>query len=178
MGRALPWLAVTTFDLRQAKLRPGEEYRDEQEVELAPFDLGGQRYIPVPEEVLAELVISRGSSGTVFELRFRARLHGPCVRCLNDAVVDLPIHGREYQATNPGEAEELRTQYVNENRLDLSAWARDAVALALPEQILCREDCAGLCAVCGEDLNENPHEHDEERSDPRWAALEALKEEL
>jgi uncharacterized protein len=169
---------VTTFDLRQAKLRPGEEYRDEQEIELAPFDLGGQRYLPVPESVPAELVVSRVTSGTVFELRFKARLHGPCVRCLKDAVVDLPINAREYQATSPGEAEELRTQYVQDNRLDLSIWARDAVALALPEQILCKEDCAGLCAVCGEDLNENPHEHEEERSDPRWAALESLKDRL
>jgi uncharacterized protein len=169
---------MTTFDLRQAKLRPGEEYRDEREIELAPFELGGQRYLPIPEKALAELVISRVSSGTVFEVRFRARLHGPCVRCLKDAVVDLPIGAREYQATSPGEADELRTQYVHDNKLDLSAWARDAVALALPEQILCRPDCAGLCAVCGEDLNENPHEHAEERTDPRWAALEALREKL
>ena len=33
--------------------------------------------------------------------------------------------------------------------LDLGAWARDALALALPDQVLCRPDCAGLCAVCG-----------------------------
>jgi uncharacterized protein len=132
----------------------------------------------VPEKVPAELVISRGSSGTTFELRFRARLHGPCVRCLKDAVVDLPVSAREYQATSPGDAEELRTQYVDENRLDLSAWARDALALELPDQILCREDCAGLCAVCGEDLNERPHEHEQEHGDPRWAALEGLREQL
>ena len=169
---------MTTFDLRRAKLRPGEEYRDEQENELSPFELGGERYLPVPDKVPAELVISRGSSGTTFELRFRARLHGPCVRCLKDAVVDLPINAREYQATSPGGAEELTTQYVDENRLDLSAWARDAVALELPEQILCRPDCAGLCPVCGDDLNLNPHDHVEERSDPRWAALEGLREKL
>lgn len=169
---------MTTFDLRQAKLRPGEEYRDEQEIELTPFDLGGQRYIPVPETVPAELAIGRGSSGTTFELAFQARLHGPCVRCLRDAVVDLPIRAREYQATNPGEAEELTTQYVDENRLDLSGWARDAIALELPDQILHDPDCAGLCPVCGEDLNDNPHEHAEERSDPRWAALEGLKDRL
>jgi uncharacterized metal-binding protein YceD (DUF177 family) len=32
--------------------------------------------------------------------------------------------------------------------------------------------------VCGEDLNEHPHEHVEERTDPRWAALESLKDRL
>jgi uncharacterized protein len=46
----------------------------------------------------------------------------------------------------------------------------------LPDKILCRPDCAGLCPVCGKDLNAEPHEHVEESSDPRWAALEALRE--
>ena len=178
MGRSLPWPFVTTFDLRQAKLRPGEEYRDEQELDLTPFDLGGQRYFPIPETVPAELVITRGTSGTTFELRFQTRLHGPCYRCLKDAVLDLDIRAREYQATSPGESDELRTPYLADNQLHLSDWARDAIAGELPQQILCRSDCAGLCAVCGDDLNENPHEHVEERSDPRWAALESLKENL
>jgi uncharacterized protein len=169
---------VTRFDLRQAKLRPGEEYRDEQEITLSPFELGGQRYLPVPEEVTAELVINRGTSGTTFELRFPARLHGPCYRCLKDAVLDLAINAREYQATSPGESDELRTPYVAENQLRLSDWARDAIAVELPQQILCRPECAGLCPICGEDLNENPHEHVEERTDPRWAPLESLKDRL
>jgi uncharacterized protein len=169
---------VTTFDLRQAKLRPGEEYRDEQEITLSPYDLGGQRYLPVPENVSAELVINRGTSGTTFELNFPIRLHGPCYRCLKDAVLDLSIQAREYQATSPGEADELKTPYVVDNQLQLSNWARDAIAVELPQQILCRPDCAGLCAICGEDLNENPHEHEDERADPRWEALEALREKL
>jgi uncharacterized protein len=169
---------VTTFDLRQAKLRPGEEYRDEQEIALSPYDLGGQRYLPVPDVVSAELAITRGTSGTTFELRFPVRLHGPCYRCLKDAALDLSIHAREYQATNPGESDELRTPYVVDNKLQLSDWARDAIALELPQQILCRPDCAGLCPICGEDLNENPHQHEEEQSDPRWAALEELKGKL
>jgi DUF177 domain-containing protein len=169
---------VTTFDLRQAKLRPGEEYRDEQEITLSPYDLGGQRYLPVPENVKAELVINRGTSGTTFELSFPVRLHGPCYRCLKDAVLDLAIRAREYQATSPRESDELRTPYVVNEKLLLSDWARDAIAGELPDQILCRADCAGLCPMCGEDLNENPHEHADERTDPRWAALEELKERL
>ena len=169
---------MTTFDLRQAKLRPGEEYRDEQEIALSPYDLGGQRYLPVPENVPAELAITRGTSGTTFELRFPVRLHGPCYRCLRDAVLDLDIRAREYQATSPGESDELSTPYVRDNQLHLSEWALDAIADVLPEQILHDPDCAGLCPVCGEDLNENPHEHEDETQDPRWAALESLKDRL
>ena len=166
---------MKTFNLRTLKLRPGEEYRDQVELELEPFELGGQRYLPVPEKVPAELTISRASTGAVFDLRFGVRLHGPCYRCLDDAVLDLPISAREYQATNPGDAEELTTQYVVDDRLELAAWARDATALALPNQILCRPDCAGLCPVCGRNLNDEPHTHEEKAADPRWAALEELR---
>jgi uncharacterized protein len=87
----------------------------------------------------------------------------------------LPIHAREYQDENP-EDEEMATEYVEGNMLDVSGWARDAIALALPEKILCRPDCAGLCGQCGKNLNDEPHEHEEEHGDPRWAALDALRD--
>jgi uncharacterized protein len=168
---------MTSFDLRKAKLRPGEEQREALEVELPPFEFGGQRYIPVPELVEAELAIAKAVTGTVFTLAFTTRLFGPCYRCLADAVLELPINAREYQASAPDD-DELRTPYLVENRLDVSAWARDAVALALPEKILCRPDCAGLCPVCGKNLNDEPHEHQETTVDPRWAVLEALRDDV
>ena len=168
---------MTSFNLRQVKLRPGEQYRDELEVELSALDFGGQRYLPVPDKVPARLEVTRANTGTVFTLAFTARLHGPCYRCLGDAVLELQIAGREYQDEKP-EDEEMQTEYLEADNLDLSAWARDAIALALPETILCRPDCAGLCAQCGKNLNLEPHEHEEEHGDPRWAALEALKDRL
>jgi uncharacterized protein len=169
---------MRTFNLRTIKLRSGEEYRDEIELELQPFELGGERYIPVPERVPSELVITRASTGTVLGLRFTGRMHGPCFRCLGDATLELPIDAREYQATNPGESDELQTPYVADDNLDLTAWSRDALALALPDKILCRPDCAGLCPVCGKNLNDEPHAHEEETRDPRWAELEELRDRL
>ena len=166
------------FNLRQAKLRPGEEHRDEIELELEPFELGGERYLPVPDRVPAELAITKATTGTVFDLRFTTRLHGPCYRCLEDAVLEVPIVAREYQATNPDGSDELRTPYLVDDNLDLAAWGRDAVALALPDKILCRAECAGLCPVCGKDLNKEPHTHEEVATDTRWAALERLREKL
>ena len=103
----------------------------------------------MPSTVPAELTVTRASTGTVFELRFDARLHVPCFRCLEDAVLDVRVSGREYQAANPGDDEELQTIYLDDDRLDLSTWARDAIALELPDKILCRPDCAGLCPTCG-----------------------------
>ena len=168
---------MTTLNLRTIKLRSGEQYRDELEIELEPLELGGQSDLPVPQKVPAEVTITRASTGTVFELSYRVHLHGPCYRCLEDASLELPISAREYQATTP-ESDEMRTPYLDDDKLDLSAWARDALALALPDKILCKPDCAGLCPVCGKDLNAEPHEHDEPQADSRWSALAELKDRL
>jgi uncharacterized protein len=167
---------VTTFDLRTLRLRSGGQARERIELELEPLVLGGQTYEPQPSPVPAELTVTRASSGTVLELALDATLAGPCFRCLQDAELPLSLNLREYQAAKP-EGDEEQTEYLDDDRVDLSAWAHDAIALALPEQILCGPDCAGLCPVCGKDLNAEPHEHTEETTDPRWAKLSELQRE-
>jgi uncharacterized protein len=168
---------VTTFNLRQVKLRSLDQYRETVELQLEPLLLGGQEYVPSPDPTPAELTITKATTGTVLDLAFRVRLQGPCFRCLADATLDLRIGAREYHAASPGADEELRSPYVADDLVDLSAWARDAIALELPEKILCRADCAGLCPVCGRDLNVEPHAHEETDVDPRWAALRSLDQE-
>ena len=91
--------------------------------------------------------------------------------------IDLPVRAREYQATN-ADTDELQNPYLRADQLDLSAWARDSLALSLPDKILCKPDCAGLCPVCGKDLNREPHEHDLAETDSRWAALADLRDRL
>ena len=166
---------MTTFDLRALRVRSGDQAREAVEIALEPLHLGGQTYEPRPNPAAAELAVTRASSGTVLELAFDVSLAGPCFRCLQDAELALELRLREYEATKPGSDDE-RTEYLEDDRVDLSAWAHDAIALALPDKILCRDDCAGLCPVCGKDLNLEPHEHVEESADPRWAALESLRE--
>jgi DUF177 domain-containing protein len=168
----------THLPFRQLKLRPGDEYRDTIDVELSALDLAGQRYLPVPSTVPTAVIVTRAMNGTVMALAFDVRVHGPCFRCLDDAALDIEIRAREYQALHPDGDPELMSEYVDDDVLDVSAWAHDALALALPGKILCRPDCAGLCPVCGKNLNDEPHTHAEEAADPRWAALEELKDQL
>ncbi|HZT53937.1 MAG TPA: DUF177 domain-containing protein, partial [Gaiellaceae bacterium] len=167
--------AVTSFDLRTLRLRSGGQARERVDIALEPLLLGGQAYAEHPNPAPAELVVTRTSSGTVLELALEVGVHGPCVRCLAAAELPLSLRLREYQATQPGDDEE-RSEYLADGRLDLSAWAHDAIALALPDKILCRPACAGLCPRCGRDLNLEPHEHAAEALDPRWSALESLRE--
>ena len=97
---------MTSFDLRQAKLRPGEEHREALEVELPAVRV---RRPALPPGAGAgpgrSSSVTRAVTGTVFTLDFTARLHGPCYRCLGDAVLDVPIRAREYQASAPDDDE-------------------------------------------------------------------------
>src|SRR5205807_6881703 len=144
---------------RTLRIRSGDQAREHIEIELEPLVLGGQTYEPRPNPAPAELSVTRASSGTVLELALDVSLEGPCFRCLADAELPLSLRLREYEAARPEGDDDLRTEYLEDDRVDLSAWARDAIALALPDQILCRPDCAGLCPVCGKDLNLEQHEH-------------------
>jgi len=164
-----------SFDLGALRLTSGEGRRLELEVALDALTFAAETYEIQPAVVAAVLDIScmtRG--GYALRLRFDAALRGPCMRCLERARPSVAVDARE--VNQPGGGEELSSPYVRDDELDVRAWARDALALALPAQLLCREDCAGLCAVCGENLNEAEPDHAHERApDSRWAKLSELK---
>lgn len=162
------------FDIGRLGLFSGEGRRLELDVPIADFDFGGQRYRVPGGIVGATLDVSHTTTGYSLRLRLDTPLVGPCMRCLEDAGQLVTVDAREVD--QPGGGEELSSPYLEEAQLDLRAWARDALALALPTQIVCREDCLGLCPVCGENLNEAGPDHAHEREpDPRWAALRELK---
>jgi uncharacterized protein len=167
---------TTIVDLAQLNLAYGEGARLELPVRLGALELGGQSYEVKADSVEARLDISRQSDGYAFRLRFPLHLEGPCMRCLDPASVDAEVDAREVDQRDTDD-EELRSPYVEDDQVDLGRWAHDAAALATPTQVLCRSDCAGLCPVCGESLNDaDPaaHEHDT-GTDPRWDKLKELK---
>ena len=161
------------FDIGALRLSSGEGRRLELEVPVDGFEFGGQRYAIPGEQVDAVVDVSHTTNGYSLRLRFNTELEGPCVRCLEPAGQNVEVDAREVD--QPGGGEELSSPYLEGDELDVRAWARDALALALPTRIVCREDCLGLCAVCGENLNEAGPDHAHEREpDPRWAALREL----
>jgi uncharacterized protein len=166
------------FDLGSLQMTAGEGRRLDLAVALGSFELGGERYDIEPAVVDVRLDVSRTTGdGYALRLRFEASVAGPCMRCLKDASPTFAVDARE--VSQPGAGEELESPYVSDTSpavLELRAWARDALALAMPAQVLCRPDCRGMCAICGADLNEAGPEHDHERApDPRWAKLSQLR---
>ena len=164
------------IDLSRLDLPSGGGRRIDTDVHLPAIEIGGERYavLEVPTEV--RLDVSRTSSGWAVRLRFELAVSGRCARCLKDVSTELAVDAREVEATAAAD-EELHSPYVSEDVLDLDSWARDSLTLSIPAKYLCRADCPGLCAVCGEplaDADAQAHSH-EEGGDPRWAALRNLE---
>ena len=157
------------------RLSSGEGRRLELQIALEPFTLAGEDYRVTPELIPVRLDISSTTGdGYALRLRFSATIEGPCMSCLGPAATAFEVDAREVSVS--GEADELASPYVEEQVLDLAGWARDALALMLPATLRCRPDCAGLCPVCGIDLNSAGGEHRHERGpDPRWAKLSELR---
>jgi uncharacterized protein len=168
-------LRTDTFDLGGLHLTAGGGRRLDLTVLIEPFAIGGETYRSRPEQVPVRLDISRTTGqGYALRLRFETDLDGPCMRCLEAASPRFSVDARE--VSQPGGDDELSSPYVEREVLDLQAWTRDALALALPATLLCRSDCAGLCAICGTNLNVVGSDHSHERDpDPRWAKLSELR---
>ena len=168
--------AYNSIDLNRLALTSGEGRRLDVEIRPGELSLGGQSYTFAPVGPAARLDVSRTATGHALRLAFTGRVDGPCVRCLTGASVPVEVAAREVDQPRTGD-EELRSPYIEDEIVDLDSWAHDALALALPSKLLCREDCAGLCPVCGESLNDadpEAHRHDSD-GDSRWAALRELK---
>src|SRR5579884_3141291 len=147
-------IRTDTFDLGGLRLTSGEGRRLDLHVAIEPFSLGGERYPVEPDVVPVRLDISRTTAdGYALRLRFEATLAGPCMRCLEPAAPSFAVDAREVsqprRETAGAPSDDLLSPYVQHGVVDLAAWARDALALAIPPALLCRADCAGLCPVCG-----------------------------
>jgi uncharacterized protein len=150
------------FDLHSLRFHDASEVWRTLPVEVAPFSYGGLEYW-VPEGVVeAELSAARVGDNLTLTLGVSADVLGPCQRCLTDADIVVDARGVEYARHGESETDDEDEGYVAAHQLDVERWVRDLIAEALPQKLLCRDDCRGLCAVCGADLNADPdHRHEE-----------------
>jgi uncharacterized protein len=97
-----------------------------------------------------------------------------CARCLEpvEERVDIDV----VELFRPADAEDTEPGYtIVDEAIELDTLLHDAIVMAVPLRVLCRENCAGLCPVCGTDRNETDCGHDQSPGgDPRWAPLRQL----
>lgn len=128
--------------------------------------------------------LSRTNRGVLADAELMAAIAGECSRCLKELAIPLALGIHEEYLPSidlasgkpvafDDEPDALRL--TDHHEVDLEPPVVDAIVLAEPIAPLCRPDCAGLCAVCGDDLATGDHEHAEGPVDPRLEALRAFR---
>lgn len=150
------------FDLRTLRFDERDQAWRRLPVEVEPFVFGGFKYEVESGAVDADLRAARVGERLTLSFGFTTTLIGPCQRCLNEARLPVSARGTEVALRGSSETDEDEEAYVEGNQLDITRWVRDLIASALPQKLICREDCRGLCPVCGVDLNQAGAEHSHE----------------
>ena len=111
------------------------------------------------------------------KLRRTIRLIIPCDRCLED--VENTFHITIDRSVNPNtesdgieDVDEL--SFIDGYMLDVDKLIMDEIVVALPTKVLCKEDCKGLCSICGTNLNNHTCDCHKESLDPRMAAIQDI----
>lgn len=167
--------APYTLDTRELGRRPGASQRVRRMLPAPQgLQVGLARVDPDVElttDVLAESVME----GVLVTLRTQVPFRGECARCLDEVAGTVDIDIQELYAHDDRDADD-ETPRLQGDLLDLEPMLRDAVVLALPATLLCRDDCPGLCPHCGARLADDPDHDHPDAVDPRWAALHTLTE--
>lgn len=110
-----------------------------------------------------------GLSGTI-----RVPWSGHCRRCLKPLAETIAIDVEERYADEPGPDDDAFP--IERGQIDLRPMVREEVLLAVGEAPLCRDDCPGLCPLCGKDVSVEPCDCDATLVDDRWTVLDQLRD--
>jgi len=163
------------LSLADLSLRGGDRYERIFMLDLQPVMLGGVEYRAlVPDGV--HVAVDRVTGGYLVNVDFQAKVYGPCARCLAEAVLSVQAEQQEFAPTAKDGWEETETsEFISDLVVDVDGLAHEALVLSLPPQVVCVEDCKGLCAICGKDLNAGPCECAPQETDERWGPLRDLR---
>jgi uncharacterized protein len=162
------------LDTRELGRRPGSMQVLRRTVP-APTDLGlALIAVPAGTDITLDLRLEAVMEGVLVSGQVTATACGECVRCLDPVETPIDTEICELYAY-PGRAADAAVDddlgHLVGDLIDLEPRLRDAIVLSLPLRPVCRVDCPGLCAGCGERLADLPPGHAHEMVDSRWAAL-------
>lgn len=163
------------FDLRELNLKGGERAERFVRFEPEPILLGGQEYQVGLKDDGALLTVERLTGGFLVTLSVAGTVFGACYRCLQEIAQPVEAKQQEFVPTHPEQwdSEEL-SPFIEEFVVDVPSLAREALVLALPDKLLCRHDCPGLCPHCGVLRGDGSCDCETEVTDPRWEKLRGL----
>ncbi len=150
----------------------GEKEEFEFSLDLTQTDIWGR--CPISAPVLIKGYVQNRSSIVTLAYNACVNIHTFCDRCLTEFDRELAF-SFEYTLVKELQDEEIQGYLLVEGDfLDLDELCTSDIILNLPLKFLCKEDCKGLCSVCGCNLNLSDCDCLNSQIDPRFAALRGL----
>jgi uncharacterized protein len=165
-------LVVDVADLRR---RPGSRFDVRTTVAATDVRMGDVG-VADGEPIDVAVDIESLSDGLVATGTVRAHWRGECRRCLEPAEGDVVADVQEL--FRPSAAPEDEAFPIVDDQVDLRPVVTEVLVCALPLAPLCGDDCQGLCPECGTNRNVLDCGHASRWVDPRWSALEGLRDQL
>lgn len=173
-------MTALRVDVQELRGKPGTQHEMHRTVP-APEDFATVLIgIPQGSELQVDLRLESVHEGVLMTGTAVGEVTGQCGRCLDELNYPLTVDIMQLFSwpqkarTDPAEEEDEDTRPMGHDlTIDLEPVLRDLMVSALPFQPVCREDCPGLCSVCGFRM-EDDLEHYHEQLDPRWAALKDM----
>jgi uncharacterized protein len=168
-----PRLHELRLNARELLRQPGLQKAVDVSLPAADLGVDDDR---ITGDVAVELQATSNIDGVVVSGTISMPWRAPCRRCLAEVAGTARIVVDElYQDPSDASVADGDAFPIEGDQIDLVPAVREAVLLELPDDVLCRDDCAGICPVCGIDRNQGTCDCDTSVRDDRWAALADLR---
>ena len=114
-------------------------------------------------EIHCTVRVSKVQQGILATADCSAKTELECTRCLEPFPTELNAHFEELFYFHYLRENQDAEQFLPESGyMDLGELIREYLVMEVPYAPVCKEDCKGLCPICGKNLNMEPHVHQEE----------------
>ncbi|MEI8131879.1 MAG: DUF177 domain-containing protein [Leptolinea sp.] len=128
----------------------------EIDIDLPAISLGSDLNL---QKLSGKVKLTRMPKGILVQADFSSSIAAECVRCLDEFDLPLKTDISELFAFHANSVAETNLIVPEDADIDLQPLLREYLLIEIPIKMICREDCKGLCTICGENLNHQTCEH-------------------
>lgn len=157
----------------------GKTEEKQIELDMTSFCYQGMEYLIQKKKPLILKLSNLGDGKAGIQGRIELEILMPCDRCLKDVPTDMKLYF-DRQVYAPEQTENLSEEELDEQnfmegyQLNMEQLIHNEILLNWPTKVLCKENCKGICSVCGKDLNEGECGCDTFVPDPRMAKIKDI----
>ena len=147
----------------------------EESLEQEDMTIGGEAVAFLEPCQVNGLLKNIGGGIILFQGTIDMKVRMACSRCTRDTELSLQTTVEQRYIAERQQDDIAEDMEIFQNEvIDLNDLVYSEICMAIPMKVVCREDCKGLCPICGKDLNEGPCDCEQDTMDPRWDALKTL----